>query len=176
MVQIAFSSENSTTKTICSGSSFISNQGKNFHSATIIDKHWFVTSSYCCTGMDNYELIFNSQEKNQWIWGNHQQSIKCKNKRNNCRKKFYRSDDNFLQETYECWSNLNILNNTFLINIGIISFLYKSRWFCYSSLGKKQNSLLNPFWRYTWRMINRVMSTTTFIFKFSPENPGNELV
>ena len=108
MVKIAFSSENSTAKTICSGFSFISNQGKNFYSATIIDKHWLVTSSHCCNDMDNYELIFDSQEKNQWNWKNRKQQRTCKKKKNDCMKKWHRSDDNFLQEKYKYLSNLNI--------------------------------------------------------------------
>ena len=101
MIQIAFSSENSTNQTICSGFSSFLNKLKFFLLATIIDKHWLVTSSYCCTGMDNYELIFNDKEKNQMDWKNRKQRRKCKNKGNTCMKKWHRSDDHFLQEKYE---------------------------------------------------------------------------
>ena len=84
---------------------FILNLDEDLYSATIIDKHWLVTSSNCCSGMDNYELIFDSKEKNQWIWKNRKQ-LTTQSWR-------LRSDDDFFQEKYEDFTKLYALNNLF---------------------------------------------------------------
>ena len=57
--------------------------------------------------MDNYELIFDDQIKNQINIKNRQQRRICRNNGNIC-KMWHRSDDDFLQEKYEI-----LLNFTF---------------------------------------------------------------
>ena len=59
--------------------------------------------------MDNYKLIFNDQEKNQWNWKNRQQQRKCTNKQNTCFKKWYRTDNHSIEEKYENLKKLYIL-------------------------------------------------------------------
>ena len=50
--------------------------------ATIIDKHWLITSRQCCSNSDNYQIIFDDSYKSKWIFqGSRKQRRICRNRR-----------------------------------------------------------------------------------------------
>ena len=95
VVRVYFKSENSMKGTLCSGKSFTVNHKCNFFNvqilATIIDHYWLTTSKKCCLNKESFRVIFDDENKSQWLFQGKKRQRSCVRK-NFCAKMHPRND------------------------------------------------------------------------------------
>ena len=73
-------------------------------SATIIDRYWLVTSKKCCGDSENYQIIFDDENKSQWLVWRKIRHRKCV-RQTVCSKMIPRADQEFSEKCL-AWSNV----------------------------------------------------------------------
>ena len=63
-------------------------------SATIIDRYWLVTSKKCCLNKESFQVIFNDENKSQWLFWRKRRNRKCV-RQTACSKMIPRADQEF---------------------------------------------------------------------------------
>ena len=63
---------------------YIFDNSKILIQATIIDKYWLATSKKCCLNKQNFNVVFDDQDRQRWIFMGKAQQSGCKRKK--CKK------------------------------------------------------------------------------------------